>query len=106
METEITCPECGKVIAPPSSKVDRTAHCRCAEEAARPSVALPQTKNCYVRGANLSGRKRLRDHLGRYWCADCARADRRAKKRMKQIKCPDCNRMVPPHKMVLFDDVQ
>ena len=106
METEITCPDCGKVIAPPGSGVDPTARCRCAQEAARSSIPIPNNKHCYVCGRDLTGRKRLKDHLGRYWCGDCAKADKRAKKRIKQIKCPDCNRMVAPHKMVLFDDVK
>jgi hypothetical protein len=79
--TEITCPDCGKVIAPAGAVAD-TRRCRCGEEqkrkAAAPAGPPKPAKSCYVCGADLVGKKRLKDHLGRYWCQSCADADERA----------------------------
>src|SRR5262245_20813875 len=109
METEITCPDCGKIIAP-AGEVAENRRCHCAEEKGRertvhsvvsgaklaptPESAKP-AKSCYVCGKDLVGKKRLKDHLGRYWCADCAAADERHKQRDKELRCPDCGRSFP-----------
>ena len=45
---------------------------------------------------------KLKDKLGRYWCKDCADADARAKKREEELRCPDCGRVFPDHKLVYF----
>jgi hypothetical protein len=103
--TEITCPDCGKVIAPAGSVAD-ARRCRCAEQEQRRAtgVAVPAkpSKSCYVCGEDLVGKKRLKDHLGRYWCQRCADADERAKKREGELRCPDCSRVFPDHKLVYF----
>jgi hypothetical protein len=138
METEVTCPDCGKVIAPPGT-VDNLLRCRCAEQRVpksspdrvptRPRISVPipdpppappkgdtdagdedaaaaaltsTEKKCYVCGADLAGRVRLKDHLGRYWCKGCAAADARAKKREDELRCADCSRVFPAHKLQYF----
>ena len=142
METEVTCPDCGKVIAPPGA-VDNMLRCRCAENrvaktspdrvSSRPniSISIPEPepaapappadelkddvdsdgdvagltsteKKCYVCGADLAGRVRLKDHLGRYWCKQCAAADQRAKRREEELRCADCSRVFPAHKLQYF----
>jgi hypothetical protein len=148
METDVVCPDCGKVIAP-AGAVDDMRRCRCAEQRAplspsevptRPSISIPipqpppppppppppsrsaptedldslddasgngamkpaVVKACYVCGTSLAGRTRLKDHLGRYWCKECAAADERAKRREAELRCPDCSRVFPQHKLVYF----
>ena len=145
METElVTCPDCGKVIAPPGA-VDSVLRCRCAENrgpkmspdkvSSRPNISIPideiarsleessskddkedtdtldaesaaaltsTEKKCYVCGTNLAGRVRLKDHLGRYWCKECAAADARAKRREEELRCADCSRVFPAHKLQYF----
>ena len=142
METEVTCPDCGKVIAPPGA-VDNILRCRCAENrgpkispdrvSTRPNISVPipaiedvapatphndenddiesleanaaltsNEKKCYVCGADLAGRTRLKDHLGRYWCKECAAADERAKKREDELRCADCSRVFPARKLQYF----
>lgn len=139
METDVVCPDCGKVIAPPGAVQD-AVRCRCAEAAkpktsvdsvpTRPriSVAVPDVapppppptsqgtedldspdaiaiskeKTCYVCSKDLSGRTRLKDHLGRYWCKECAKADARAKKREDELRCADCSRVFPANKLQYF----
>lgn len=136
METEVTCPDCGKVIAPPGA-VDNVLRCRCAEKkvpktsidrvSTRPKISIPippapaepepaagsdeadtasfpasTEKTCYVCGTNLAGRTRLKDHLGRYWCKECAAADEKRKKREDELRCADCSRVFPAHKLQYF----
>jgi len=140
METEVTCPDCGKVIAP-AGAVDNILRCRCAENrvpktsidsvSSRPNISVPipdiaelteptakddtdtidaganaaltsTEKKCYVCGADLAGRVRLKDHLGRYWCKECAAADERAKKREDELRCADCSRVFPVRKLQYF----
>lgn len=98
--TDVVCPDCGKYIAPIGA-VEAHLRCHCADEqdrASAPSVPPPQ-KRCYVCSTDLSNRKRLKDHLGRYWCDECAKADKRAKKRAAENQCPDCSRLFPPDKL-------
>jgi hypothetical protein len=112
MSTEVVCPDCGKYIAPEGS-IDASARCRCHDQAsemarsheeaiARATTAKPKT--CYVCGKDLTGRKRLKDHLARYWCYECAKADERSKRRAAQNQCPGCSRMFPPHKLFEYND--
>ena len=135
MATEVTCPDCGKTIAPRGS-IDETLRCRCAEASAkknlsvkdvplRPSISVPDVapqrphsdtvddeiesfadgsaaskeKTCYVCGKSLAGRVRLKDHLGRYWCKQCASADKRAKRHEEKGRCSDCSRVFKPEKL-------
>jgi hypothetical protein len=139
METDVVCPDCGKVIAP-AGTVEDILRCRCGEReplspstvSTRPRISVPipppaapsrsaptedldsldsadsanlkpsTEKNCYVCGASLAGRTRLKDHLGRYWCKECAAADERAKKREDELRCADCSRVFPVHKLKYF----
>src|SRR5690348_4289463 len=105
--TEITCSECGKVIAP-AGTIAESRRCLCAERPHRNPPAVESAleakapKTCYVCGKNLEGRTRLKDKLGRYWCRECSDADERAKKREEELRCPDCGRFFPEHKLVYF----
>ena len=107
--TEVVCPDCGKYIAAKGA-VESQLRCRCGDEHHAPAGATasapaePQVKRCYVCSADITNRKRLKDHLGRYWCGECARADHRAKKRARENQCPDCNRMFAPIKLVEHGD--
>ena len=134
METDVVCPDCGKVIAP-AGTVENSLRCRCSESrgsrisadqvSIKPKISVPipiespakddtdtlpaendspvtREKKCYVCGKELAGRTRLKDHLGRYWCKECAAADERAKKRQEELRCPDCGRVFPDHKLVYF----
>jgi hypothetical protein len=99
METEVFCPDCGKVIAAPG-EIEESRRCQCAQ---RQDEALSKAaKVCYICGKSLEGRTRLKDKLGRYWCKKCAAADERAKKRVEELRCPDCGRVFPEAKLVYF----
>ncbi len=113
--TEVVCPDCGKFIAPEGS-ADPSTLCRCADPetfapaafaaAAAHAPTEEQRKTCYVCGTDITNRKRLKDHLERYWCGECARADERAKRRAAELQCADCNRMFPPAKLFEHGEVK
>ena len=112
METDVVCPDCGKLIAP-KGKVDELRRCKCgdalaADKAASEAAAAAQagSKHCYVCGANLAGRVRLKDNLGRYWCKQCASADKKAKRREEKGRCADCSRVFPPDKLQYFQNAK
>jgi hypothetical protein len=100
--TDVVCPDCGKYIAPEGA-VEANLRCRCADEQAIPSAPAappPDTrKRCYVCSTDVTDRRRLKDHLGRYWCEECAKADKRAKQRALENQCPDCSRLFAPSKL-------
>src|SRR6478672_9387713 len=114
MSTEVVCPDCGKVIAPKGS-VEESSRCRCAEKVRTQNLddeidslssRQQQDKTCYICGASLAGRVRLKDNLGRYWCKQCASADKRAKRHEEKGRCPDCSRVFKPDKLVYFQNVK
>lgn len=111
MPTEVTCPDCGKTIAPRGA-IDETLRCRCGDnlnkrsdtvddeiESFADGSAAGKEKTCYVCGKSLVGRVRLKDHLGRYWCKQCASADKRAKRHEEKGRCSDCSRVFDPRKL-------
>ena len=59
--------------------------------AGAPATGGKHAKACCVCGTNLAGEKRYKDHEGRYWCCDCAKAD--ADKKLPAT-CPDCNQQL------------
>ena len=57
-------------------------------------------KLCTVCGTNLVGEKRYKDAEGRYWCCDCAKADKEGK---VPATCPDCNQQFPLSNLTEFE---
>jgi hypothetical protein len=113
MPTEVICPDCGKTIAPRGA-IDELLRCKCAEkpsfnkksdtvddeiESFADGSAASKEKSCYVCGKSLAGRVRLKDHLGRYWCKQCASADKKAKRHEEKGRCSDCSRIFKPEKL-------
>jgi hypothetical protein len=111
MDTDVVCPDCGKMIAAKGT-VDESSRCKCGDEmqaaAASEAAAHAQagSKHCYVCGADLAGRVRLKDNLGRYWCKQCASADKKAKRREEKGRCADCSRVFAPDKLTYFQNAK
>src|SRR4051812_21671545 len=120
METDVVCPDCGRVIAPRGS-IAEAMRCRCsdgkgasaaasaaldAEVAAAGAAASKGEKSCYICGASLAGRVRLKDNLGRYWCKQCASKDKRQKRHEEKGRCGDCSRVFPPDKLQYFQNAK
>lgn len=119
METDVVCPDCGRVIAAPGA-IAEGMRCRChdakgaagiaavidAEILAKQKSTKEGEKSCYVCGASLAGRVRLKDNLGHYWCKQCASADKKQKRREERNTCADCSRPFPKEKLQFFQNVK
>ncbi len=133
MAQDITCPNCGGLIFSDDASAMELSPCTCTganqpveEPAAKQSVAAaamastrstpparPSSKSssdspkvCCNCGNDVSGRKRLKDSRGRYWCPTCAKKDERRKKvRQEQTKtaCTSCGTEVEVQNMLAYD---
>jgi len=62
-------------------------------------------KACCECGIDVSGRKRMKDSQGRYWCYECGTADQMRKgKGSNGSLCPDCSQMFPPVKLMKHEN--
>jgi ribosomal protein L34E len=89
----LICPDCGGIIGA-TSVTDSGKPCTCFSTSSGDTSMLenvaPKPKICCKCGADVQGKKRLKDSLG-YWCYDCHKADEAAK-RPVGVRCADCNR--------------
>ncbi len=67
-----------------------------------PAVASGE-KVCCVCGADVSGKKRMKDATGRYWCYGCGLEDSVRKHPEQAVECPECHDKFSPAKLVDFD---
>jgi len=62
-----------------------------------PSTTTAGAKICCKCGADVAGKKRMKDHHGAYWCADCARDDEKKKRMIEGGVCVGCGDFFQPH---------
>ena len=62
-----------------------------------PSTTTAGAKICCKCGADVAGKKRLKDHNGQYWCADCAHEDEKKKRMIDGGVCAGCGDFFQPH---------
>ena len=62
-----------------------------------PSTTVAGAKICCVCGADVAGKKRLKDHHGNYWCADCSASDDKKNRLIEGGICAGCGQHFPPH---------
>lgn len=62
-----------------------------------PHSASTGIKHCCVCGVDVAGRKRYKDHDGRYWCEECKEAGREPG---DGIPCQDCHNATQPAELV------
>ena len=55
-----------------------------------PSTTTAGAKICCRCGADVSGKKRLKDSDGRYWCPDCSTSDEKRKRLIASGICAGC----------------
>ena len=55
-----------------------------------PSTTVAGAKICCKCGADVAGRKRMKDHHGRYWCAECSQSDEKRKRLLDNGICAGC----------------
>lgn len=66
-------------------------------------VSAPGSKVCCVCGADVAGKKRMKDADGHYWCYDCGMEDTVRKHPEQAVECVECHDKFPPTKLVEFD---
>ena len=77
---------------------------------------LPGMKVCVACGADVAGKKRMKDSAGRYWCYDCGVADQKAKAaggdgapitssdaKPSMSQCPLCKGVYPEADLIKSD---
>jgi hypothetical protein len=60
-----------------------------ADDSAASAAGL---KICHACGADVTGKRRMRDSEGRYWCFDCGMKD---EQRKHPVPCEDCGENFP-----------
>ena len=55
-----------------------------------PSTTTAGANICCKCGIDVAGKKRMKDHQGQYWCADCGKADAKRKKLVEGGICAGC----------------
>ena len=67
-----------------------------------PSTTSAGAKLCCKCGIDVSGRKRLKDHQGRYWCPECSTSDEKRKKLIEQGICAGCGEAFQGHELTVI----
>ncbi len=68
--------------------------------------SAPVAKVCCVCGANVSGRQRMRDREGRYWCMTCGEADKKHQSSHGEAVgglCAVCGDHFPDNQLTRFE---
>ena len=55
-----------------------------------PGTTAAGAKICCKCGVNVAGQKRIKDHSGNYWCAECNRLEQRREKLIEGGICARC----------------
>ena len=69
-----------------------------------PSTTTAGAKLCCKCGIDVSGRKRLKDHQGRYWCPECSNSDEKRKKLIESGICAGCGEAFHGHELSVIGD--
>ncbi len=65
-----------------------------------PSATGTGHKFCNKCGKDVTHDRRMKDHLGRYWCYECGAADQMKKGQGVSMICPDCKKHFRPTHMM------
>jgi DNA-directed RNA polymerase subunit RPC12/RpoP len=109
---ELLCPDCGGVVGA-TETTEAGPPCRCfvkdpadqakpdetVSDAAPPEVT--PAKVCRVCGKDVTGQKRVRDHLG-YFCYECAK-EQELKEHQGRVRCQVCGKLVKPESLTPYE---
>jgi hypothetical protein len=69
-----------------------------------PSTTTAGAKICCKCGADVAGKKRLKDRDGRYWCADCSKSDAKRQKLLDDGICAGCGEPFTQAELTVIGD--
>ena len=69
-----------------------------------PGTTTTGAKICCKCGLDVAGKKRHKDHEGRYWCAECNISDEKRKKLIANGICAGCGEPFPAHDLTVIGD--
>jgi hypothetical protein len=94
-----TCPRCGGATSATKSGMRM---CTCSDLT---NAVNKQSKVCTACGADVTGKPRMKDSQGKYWCIPCGEEDRRKKGKGDSVEtgCPSCKKMVPAVTLMKLD---
>ena len=69
-----------------------------------PSTTISGAKICCKCGADVAGRKRLKDHHGNYWCAACSASDAKRQRLIEDGVCAGCGDAFQSHNLTVIGD--
>ena len=69
-----------------------------------PSTTVAGSKLCCKCGIDVAGKKRLKDHQGRYWCPDCSASDEKRKRLIDGGICAMCGEQFHGHELSVIAD--
>jgi hypothetical protein len=69
-----------------------------------PSTTVAGSKLCCKCGVDVAGRKRLKDHQGRYWCPECSQSDEKRKRLIEGGICAVCGEAFHGHELSVIAD--
>lgn len=103
MPTLLICPDCGGVRGA-TEATEAGAPCTCANPSPSTTIygAEAGSKICCICGTDVNGKKRMKDHEGRYFCYDCGTADNQRKKQVAATpgtSCAECQKPMPKDKL-------
>jgi hypothetical protein len=103
------CAKCGGgIVAAGRSFYGKRCSCKDASAAGAAVATMTDAsasmsvghKLCCKCGADVTHAKRMKDHVGRYWCYECGAADQLKRGAGLALRCPDCQKHFPPTKML------
>jgi DNA-directed RNA polymerase subunit RPC12/RpoP len=107
---EMVCPDCGGVVGA-TETTEAGPPCRCfvsdntskSETVADlpPPVEAPAAKICRICQKDVTGQKRVKDHLG-YYCVDCAREQEKIE-HQGRVRCRVCGHLVKEENLVVYE---
>src|SRR4029453_16192701 len=69
-----------------------------------PSTTTAGAKLCCKCGRDVAGQKRMKDHMGRYWCVDCGKSDEKKKRLLDSGVCAGCGEAFHRHELSVIGD--
>jgi DNA-directed RNA polymerase subunit RPC12/RpoP len=110
---ELLCPDCGGVVgATETTEAGPPCKCFVAEPSSTsetvsdlpPPVDAPVAKVCRICGKDVTGQKRVRDHLG-YYCYECAKEVEK-KEHQGRVRCKVCGHLTKEENIQPYDGVK